>query len=71
MVVVSVTEGDEKPLKIRICPDAATLLLINKLDLLPYVRFDVAKCIEHARQMNPELQVLPLSAETGKHAGLV
>jgi hydrogenase nickel incorporation protein HypB len=42
------------------------LLLINKLDLLPYVRFDVESCIDRAHQINPELEILLLSAETGE-----
>ena len=42
------------------------MLLINKIDLLPYVRFDVARCIDHARQINPDIEVLTLSAETGE-----
>jgi hydrogenase nickel incorporation protein HypB len=42
------------------------MLLINKLDLLPYVRFDVQRCIDAARQVNPDLQLRLLSAETGE-----
>jgi len=45
---------------------SAQMMLINKLDLLPHVRFDVARCIEHARRINPSLEVLQLSAETGE-----
>ena len=66
VVVVSVTEGDDKPAKYPHMFRAAHLLLINKLDLLPYVRFDVEHCIDRARQINPALQVLLLSAETGE-----
>jgi hydrogenase nickel incorporation protein HypB len=66
VVVVSVTEGDDKPLKYPHMFRAGHMLLINKLDLLPYVRFDVERCIGYARQINPELQVLLLSAETGE-----
>ncbi len=65
VVVVSVTEGDDKPLKYPHMFRAAHMLLINKLDLLPYVRFDVDRCIGHARRINPDLQILLLSAETG------
>jgi len=65
VVVVSVTEGDDKPLKYPHMFRAGHMLLINKLDLLPYVRFDVERCIDHARRINPELEVLLLSAETG------
>ena len=65
-VVVSVTEGDDKPLKYPHMFHACHVLLINKIDLLPYVRFDVEGCIGHARQVNPRIQVLRLSAETGE-----
>lgn len=66
VVVVSVTEGDDKPLKYPHMFRAGQLLLINKLDLLPYVRFDVERCLDRARQVNPELEILLLSAETGQ-----
>ncbi len=66
VVVVSVTEGDDKPLKYPHMFRAGQMLLINKLDLLPYVRFDVERCIDRARQINPDIQVLLVSAETGE-----
>jgi hydrogenase nickel incorporation protein HypB len=66
VVVVSVTEGDDKPLKYPHMFRSGQMLLINKIDLSPYVRFDVARCIDHARQINPDIQVLMLSAETGE-----
>ena len=65
VVILSVTEGEDKPLKYPDMFAAATLLLINKTDLLPYVQFDVARCIGLARQVNPGLQVLQLSATRG------
>lgn len=65
VVIVSVTEGDDKPLKYPHMFRGAHLLVINKTDLLPYVRFDTARCVDHARAINPELRVLSLSAETG------
>jgi hydrogenase nickel incorporation protein HypB len=65
VVILSVTEGEDKPLKYPDMFAAATLLLINKTDLLPYVQFDVARCIALARQVNPALQVLQLSATRG------
>jgi hydrogenase nickel incorporation protein HypB len=65
VVILSVTEGEDKPLKYPDMFAAATLLLINKTDLLPYVQFDVARCIALARQVNPGLQVLQLSATRG------
>jgi hydrogenase nickel incorporation protein HypB len=66
VVLVSVTEGDDKPLKYPHMFRAGQMLLINKLDLLPYVRFDVERCVDRARQVNPELQILLVSAETGE-----
>ncbi len=66
VVVLSVTEGDDKPLKYLHMFRACEVLLINKIDLLPYVRFDVERCIAHARQANPDVRVFRLSAETGE-----
>ena len=65
VVVLSVTEGEDKPLKYPDMFAAATLMVINKVDLLPYVEFDVARCIGYARQVNPGLEVLQLSATRG------
>jgi hydrogenase nickel incorporation protein HypB len=66
VVVVSVTEGDDKPLKYPYMFRTGEMLLVNKIDLLPYVRFDVQRCIDHARRINPEMEVLQISAETGE-----
>ena len=65
VVVLSVTEGDDKPLKYPDMFHAADLMIINKLDLLPYVDFDVQRCINYARQVNPDIQVMQLSATKG------
>ncbi len=65
VVLVSVTEGDDKPLKYPSIFHHADLLLITKTDLLPHVQFDTRNCIEHARQIQPDLQVLQLSATQG------
>jgi hydrogenase nickel incorporation protein HypB len=65
VVVLSVTEGEDKPLKYPDMFRAATLMLLNKVDLLPYVSFDVAKCIEYARRVNPDIEVLQVSATKG------
>ncbi|ABE36434.1 hydrogenase accessory protein HypB [Paraburkholderia xenovorans LB400] len=65
VVVLSVTEGDDKPLKYPDMFAAATLMIINKIDLLPYVSFDVTRCIEYARQVNPSIDVLRVSATRG------
>ena len=65
VVVLSVTEGDDKPLKYPDMFHAADLLIINKTDLLPYVDFDVDRCIQYARQVNPTIQVMQLSTTKG------
>ncbi len=66
VVVLSVTEGDDKPLKYPDMFLASDLMLINKSDLLPYVSFDLAACMANALQVNPALQILTLSARTGE-----
>ena len=65
VVILSVTEGEDKPLKYPDMFAAAQLMVLNKTDLLPHVSFDVARCIRLARQVNPRLQVLQLSATRG------
>lgn len=62
IVVLSVTEGDDKPIKYPDMFHAADLMIINKMDLLPYVNFDVGRCIEFAKRVNPDIDVLQLSA---------
>lgn len=66
VVIISVTEGDDKPLKYPTMFAAARLCLINKIDLLPYVQFDVQKCKAAALQVNPRLEFLEVSATTGE-----
>jgi hydrogenase nickel incorporation protein HypB len=61
-----VTEGSDKPLKYPDMFHAADLMLINKIDLLPYVQFDVDVAIAYARRMRPALEVICLSATTGE-----
>jgi hydrogenase nickel incorporation protein HypB len=65
VVVLSVTEGDDKPIKYPDMFHAADLMLINKTDLLPYVDFDVERCIQYARQVNPDIDIIKLSATKG------
>jgi hydrogenase nickel incorporation protein HypB len=65
VVILSVTEGEDKPLKYPDMFNAADLMLLNKVDLLPYVSFDVEKCIEYAQRVNPKLQVIQVSATSG------
>jgi hydrogenase nickel incorporation protein HypB len=66
VVVTSVTEGDDKPQKYPHMFRAADVLLINKIDLLPYVRFDMQRCITAARGVNPRLEMMKLSAQSGE-----
>ena len=66
VVVLSVTEGEDKPLKYPNMFAAADLLLLNKIDLLPHLDFDVGQCLEYARRANPDLVILQLSARTGE-----
>ena len=69
VVVASVTEGDDKPLKYPHMFRASSLLILNKIDLLPYVRFDEARFLDHAQQVNPALRVLRVSATRGDGLG--
>jgi hydrogenase nickel incorporation protein HypB len=66
VVILSVTEGEDKPLKYPDMFHAADLMLLNKMDLLPYLIFDVAKCVDYARRVNPKLQVMQVSATSGQ-----
>ncbi|GAA0594603.1 hydrogenase nickel incorporation protein HypB [Caenispirillum bisanense] len=68
VVILSVTEGEDKPLKYPDMFACADLMILNKVDLLPHVRFDVARCLELAHRVNPGLRVIELSATT--HQGL-
>ncbi|HEY5674053.1 MAG TPA: hydrogenase nickel incorporation protein HypB [Malonomonas sp.] len=61
VAVLSITEGEDKPLKYPQMFRASKLMLINKLDLLPYLRFDLEKCREYARRVNPEIEIIELS----------
>jgi hydrogenase nickel incorporation protein HypB len=66
IALLSVTEGDDKPLKYPDVFAAAGMLVLTKTDLLPHVDFDVRRCIEHARAINPAIAVLQLSARSGE-----
>jgi len=66
VVVLSVTEGEDKPLKYPGIFRGSQLMLINKADLLPYVEFDVARCVDYARRANPGIRSLMLSATKGQ-----
>lgn len=66
VAILSVTEGEDKPLKYPDMFAAAQLMILNKTDLLPHVKFDVARCIDLARRVNPAIEILQLSATTGE-----
>jgi hydrogenase nickel incorporation protein HypB len=66
VVILSVTEGEDKPLKYPDMFRAADLMLLNKCDLLPHLTFDVDQAIEAARRVNPAIQVIRVAATTGE-----
>ncbi|MCW8949747.1 MAG: hydrogenase nickel incorporation protein HypB, partial [Sedimenticola sp.] len=66
VAILSVTEGEDKPIKYPDMFHAADLMILNKTDLLPYLDFDVDKCIEYARRVNPDIEVIQLSAKSGE-----
>jgi hydrogenase nickel incorporation protein HypB len=66
VVVISVTEGDDKPLKYPYMFQTSNLCIINKTDLLPYVDFNVETAKNYARQLNPDLEFIQMSAKTGE-----
>ena len=65
IVVMSVTEGEDKPLKYPHIFRAARALVLTKIDLLPHLEFDAESCVANARRINPQLRVFPVSARTG------
>jgi len=65
VAVLSVTEGEDKPLKYPHMFRAADLMLINKIDLLPYLQFDLNRCLSYARQINPDMRIIELSCHSG------
>lgn len=66
VAIISTPEGEDKPVKYPDLLIAADVLLINKIDLVPYLDFDLEKCIALSRQVNPRITVFPLSAKTGE-----
>ena len=69
VVILSVTEGEDKPIKYPDMFRAASLMLLNKIDLLPHLDFDVAAAIGFARRVNPQIRVIQLSATSGEGMG--
>jgi hydrogenase nickel incorporation protein HypB len=66
IAILSVTEGDDKPLKYPDAFAAAGTMVLSKIDLLPHLDFDVERGIEHARAINPDIEVLQVSARSGQ-----
>ncbi len=66
MTILSVPEGHDKPLKYPLMYETCQLLVINKIDVLPYFDFDTEKVIEYAKLRNPDIQVFFVSAKTGE-----
>ena len=66
VMILSVPEGDDKPLKYPLMFSVCDLVLINKIDVLPYFDFDMEKCKEYIHKRNPAAKVIPISAKTGE-----
>ena len=65
-MILSVPEGDDKPLKYPLMFSVCDLVLVNKVDVLPYFDFDLDKCREYVRMRNPKARVIPICAKTGE-----
>ena len=65
-MILSVPEGHDKPLKYPLMFQVCDVVLVNKIDVLPYFNFDLAKCTEYVRMRNPKAQVIPICAATGE-----
>ncbi len=66
VAIFSVTEGEDKPLKYPDMFHAADVMILNKIDLLPYLDFKVGQCIDYSRRVNPDIEVLQVSARSGE-----
>ncbi len=66
VMILSVPEGDDKPLKYPLMFSESDALVISKMDALPWFDFDLARCAERARRLNPAIEVFPLSAKSGE-----
>ena len=65
IMILSIPEGDDKPLKYPLMFSVSHLVIITKTDALPYFNFDIEKCIERIHRLNPNSLIIPLSAKTG------
>ena len=66
MMILSVPEGHDKPLKYPLVFQVCDVMVVNKIDVLPYFDFDMEKVTEFARRRNPNIQIFPISAKTGE-----
>ena len=66
VMILSVPEGDDKPLKYPLMFTICDVLLINKIDVLPYFDFDLEACRQRATRLNPDIKIIPVSAKTGE-----
>lgn len=66
ITILSVPEGHDKPLKYPLMYQTCHLLVVNKIDVLPYFDFDMEKLVDYARKRNPDIEILPISAKTGE-----
>ena len=65
-MILSVPEGHDKPLKYPLMFQVCDVVLVNKVDVLPYFDFDMEKCVEYVHMRNPEAKVIPICAKTGE-----
>jgi len=66
IMILSVPEGDDKPLKYPLMFETSNALVVSKIDALPYFDFDMEKLYERVRRLNPDIAVFPVSAKTGE-----
>ena len=66
VMILSIPEGDDKPLKYPLMFQESDALIISKIDTINYFDFDISKCIERVRKLNPNIAIFPVSAKTGE-----
>ena len=65
-MILSVPEGDDKPLKYPLMFSVYDLVIVNKIDVMPYFDFDLEKCREYVHMRNPRAELIPICAKTGE-----
>lgn len=65
-MILSVPEGDDKPLKYPLMFSICDALIINKIDVMPYFDFSIEKCTERVKKLNPNIEIFPISSKTGE-----